>query len=386
MILLEKIKLGTKMKILSVHISVPKNNAEDWRISNIVQILKNNEHEVDLVHYCSKHAYEEMKNKEKYSKDKFIITSPLAVFFKHLKLLQEKEEYDLVYANTSTGTFCSVLGKLKKIPLVFDMHGSLAQELLLEKRSRLNPHFLTEYMQYKIMELTNLRISDEIICVSNKMMDYLHHKNGIALEKMCYATNGVDLEFFKPKKNESNGLKEKLGLEDKFIVGYIGGFQAWQGLDNLINSAESIEDKELAFIFVGGKKELNKKNIRFVPKINRSQVPDYYSICDVLVLPRPHHTATEIAAPTKFAEYTAMGKPVLTTNTGDTAELVRKYKCGIVVEDNNMKNLVRGIKELKNLDSNELKKMAKNSRKLAQNEFDWELVGVNLLNALEKFN
>ena len=41
----------------------------------------------------------------------------------------------------------------------------------------------------------------------------------------------------------------------------------------------------------------------FIPKIPRAQIPDYYSACDVLVLPRPSHPATEIAAPTKFAEY-----------------------------------------------------------------------------------
>ncbi len=373
------------MKILSVHISVPKNDAENWRILNIAQILKNNGHEVDLVHYCSKSAYKEMENKENYPKDKFIITSPPAVFFNHLKLLNEKEKYDLVYANTGTAAFCSILGKLKKIPLVFDMHGDLKQELLLEKRSALNPYFLAEYLQFKIMEFTNLLGCDEIVCVSRKMMDYLHQKKGIPLEKMCYATNGVDLEFFKPKNDRSN-LKEKLGLEDKFTVGYVGGTQAWQGLDNLLRAAKSIEDNELTFIFVGGKPEVNVKNFIFIPEIDRSQVPDYYSICNILVLPRPYHIATEIAAPTKFAEYTAMGKPVLTTNTGDAAELVQKYNCGIVVEDNQVKNLVKGINKFKNLGPDELKHMGKNSRKLAQIEFDWKLVGNNLLKALEKFN
>jgi hypothetical protein len=37
------------------------------------------------------------------------------------------------------------------------------------------------------------------------------------------------------------------------------------------------------------------------------------------------------------------------------------------------------------LDAAELKRMGKNSRKLAENEFDWKLVEKNLLKSLKKF-
>jgi len=374
------------MKILSVDISVPRNNAEYWRISNIARILEDNGHEVDLVHYCRRSSYERLRDKKKYNNHKFVITSPMGVQIKHLKILSDKK-YDLVYANNGLAAFSSFLGKLTKIPLVFDMHGDALQELLLRYGFSLNPSVLAKFIQYKIMEFANLRASNEIICVSNRMIQYLHNQKGVPLEKMSYVTNGVDLDFFKYRGNERvESLKNKLGMENKIIFGYIGGFHKMQGLTNFIEVAKSIDDNEVAFLIVGGNETSKYGNITFISKIDRLLVPDYYSICDILVLLRPFHIATDIAAPTKFAEYTSMGKPVFTTNVADATQLVKKYECGIVIENNEIKNLKNGINEFKEFPETKLKKMGKNSRKLAEKEFDWEKVSVKLLKALEKFH
>lgn len=375
------------MKILSIHISTPENNAEWWRISNIANILEDGGHEVDLVHYCGKSKYENFQEKDKFPNDKFIITSQFDVYYKHLKLLRDNK-YDLVYANTGAAAFCSLSGRLTKKPLVFDMHGDLLQELLLRCGYSLNPKFIANYLQFKIMDYANIKGSNHIICVSNRMINYLHTIKSVALNDMNYVTNGVDLDFFKPKNDIVQDLKENLGLDDKLIFGYVGGFQSWQGTENLVKAAESVNDSEIAFLIVGGKPKISNSdnnNLIFIPKINRGEVPIYYSACDVLVLPRPFHIATEVAAPTKFAEYTSMGKPVLTSNVGDAADLVRKYNSGSVVENNNVETLINGFNQFKNLDGAKLRRMGKNSRKLAENEFDWNLVGKNLLKSLEKF-
>jgi glycosyltransferase involved in cell wall biosynthesis len=89
----------------------------------------------------------------------------------------------------------------------------------------------------------------------------------------------------------------------------------------------------------------------------------------------------EVAAPTKFAEYSSMGIPVLTTNVGDAASLVRMYKSGIVVDDNSPENLIHGIRKFLNLyhhNKNAIKQMGRNSRRLAEKEFNWEVIGMNL--------
>ena len=150
-----------------------------------------------------------------------------------------------------------------------------------------------------------------------------------------------------------------------------------------ISSAYRAGYDEIAVTGIGTDKKSIEGNILFFPWMSRGQLPDYYSVCDVLVLPRPSHPATEIAAPTKFAEYTAMGKPILTTNVGDAAEFVRKYSCGIVVPSNSPIDLTKGIMQFRKVPKSELELMGKNSRNLAESQFDWSKVASNLLKAIQ---
>lgn len=375
------------MKILSVCTATPGGDADVawWRISNIARILESNGHEVHFVHYCKRASYEKLENKEQYANHSFVMTSLLTVHIKHLKVLLENQ-YDLVYGNTHSGVFCSLLGRLTKTPLVFDMHGGLVEEFLLEKGANPTSKISPKFFLNKFIDFMDLKFSNKVICVSKKMIEYLHNQKGVPLEKMAYATNGVDLDFFKPVNDEKvNNIRSQLGLEDKLVFGYVGKFQKYQGVGNFIEMARKIKNKDVAFLIVGGNKKLKEGNIVFIQRQSRSQIPDYYSICDVLVLPRPSHPATEIAAPTKFAEYVAMGKPILTTDVGDAADFVRKYNSGIVIMNNEPENLIKGINEFKDKTKEELEIMGDNSRKLAENEFDWDKVGIKLLRVVGSF-
>jgi len=380
------------MKILSTSISIPCNDAQWWRIFNIAKMLENNGHEIHFIHYCRRSSYikltKKKRTKEKYSNQKFLVTSTKGVHLQHLKQLA-KEEYDLVYANNYYACFCSLLGKLTKVPLVFDIHGDLVGELLLKRRfesSFLNSKNFLRYISYKMMDLANLHLSNKIICPSYKMIKYLHFNKKIPLKKMSYVPNGVDLDFFKSNSSEKlSRLKNQLNLDDKLIFGYIGGFHPYQGVENFLNVAKRTEEDGIAFLIVGGNKRTSNGNVIQIPYMERKKVLDYYSICDVLVLPRPSCIVTDIAAPTKFSEYTAMGKPVLATNVGDAANLVKKYDCGILIENNQPKNIINGINKFRELEIEEIHKMGKKSRKLAENEFDLKIVSKNLLNTLEEF-
>lgn len=375
------------MKILSVIMHLPFTPLQDsmqsaaiWRIDNIAKVLRSQGHEVNIIHYIRKSLCEP-EDKERYNRGSLVATSIPPV--KHLKMVL-KDHYDLVYGNTHYGTFISLLGKyIQKSPLIFDMHGGIIEEFLFENGSNIYSKTSPRFILKSFIEFADIRYSDKIICVSKKLVEYLHNKKKVPLEKMAYVTNGVDLDFFKTVNEERiSNLRQTLRLENKLVFAYIGSFQKWQGVENFIKSAQKADNSDTAFLVVGGEKKSKKNNVVFVSKVPRIQIPDYYSICDVLVLPRPSHPATEIAAPTKFAEYVAMGKPILTTNVGDAADFVREYKCGIVVEDNKVANLIEGINEFKGKSNDELERMGRNSRMLAENEFDWEKVGINLLNAI----
>jgi glycosyltransferase involved in cell wall biosynthesis len=323
-----------------------------------------------------------LENLEEYERFPFGITSLPVAHLTHLKRLCV-DDYDLVYGNGHVGTFFSTIGKLIRKPLIFDMHGGLVEEFLLVHGSTVDTKLTPKFFLTKLVDFVNLHISDKIICVSKKMMSYLQEEKKVPLEKMTYVTNAVDLEYFKPANSSKViHIKDRLGLHGRFVFGYVGNMQRWQGVERILEVANHINDKEIVFLIVGGREKLRRNNVLFIPKAPRSHVLDYYAVSDVLMLPRTKHPATEIAAPTKFAEYAAMGKPILTTNVGDAGDSVKKYKCGIVIKDNEIENMVKGIVEFRETSADELEAMSTNSRKLAETEFDWKKIAPSLSSAI----
>jgi len=380
------IKGSINMDILSVTLIPPGEDAQWLRISTLANEFRKY-HNVDIIHYINErsNSLKFANNKDRYNKDSVIIASPVGLFLTHFKILRDNK-YNLVYGNTFGGAFFSLTGKLLGIPLVLDMHGTSNEDLLelnSNKGIKIKRH-INYYIKY-FMELISLRFSDKIICVSKNMIRYLHNEKKVPLYKMIYGTNGVDLNLFKPLDDKEIGeLKKELGIDKKFVIGYVGAFQKYQGIDHFIEAAKKIENQEVVFLFVGGSGNYLEDNRIVIPKVSRDQVPIYYAICDVLVLPRPKHISMEVAAPTKFAEYCAMGKPILTTDVGDAADLVRTYKNGIVIKDNSPENLEKGILEFLKLDSFTLFEMGNNSRKLAENEFDWKKILYNIVKGLSE--
>lgn len=370
------------MNILSVTIIPPGEDAQWWRIINIVNQLKLVGYKVDLVHYIVRgfEAHKIIKAKNyKESKTSFVVASALEIPFIHLRKVLIGR-YNLVYGNTYGGTFFCILGKFCGVPLILDMHGVL-EEFLLDSNISSSKLFLM-----RVMEFLSLKASDKVLCVSKKMMHYLNEEKNVPLNKMIYATNGVELDFFKRVDEiRVRKLRETFNFENKIVFGYVGGFQYYQGVEKLIETAKKITDTRAVFLIVGGVNESTENNVFFIPPIPRDKICDYYSVCDVLVLPRPSYIGTEVAAPTKFAEYCAMGKPILTTNVGDAADFVREYHNGIVVSNNDPDNLQKGIFEFLNLDHNTFIKMGQNSRKLAEDEFTWKKISDNIIEGLSDF-
>jgi glycosyltransferase involved in cell wall biosynthesis len=354
------------------------------RILKITEILER----YHTVHFVCYHRQAAKKNPENMMLDlsgihiDYVDSSPLTVHVKHLRRLID-DDYDVVVANVSSATaFCCLLGKISGTPLVFDMHGSEVDESLLYHSS-----FSSSVLQTRFSQLLALKYSDKVFCVSRAMINYLTAHKGIPSHKLVYVPNGAERRLFDPVDEEKvEVLRRRFELNGKFVFGYIGEFQRWQGAENLIEAARTICDPDVKFLVVGGDESREERNIRFVPRIPASEVPYYYALCNVLVLPRPYHQAAEFAAPTKFAEYAAVGKPILTTNVGDAARLVDKYNCGIVVKDNSVGNLTRGITYLKNESMEELKRLGENSKEMATKELNWDVIANQILNGLESLS
>jgi len=293
---------------------------------------------------------------------------------------------DIIIAHTEVPAFILTLVKgLIGSNIIFDMHGLRRAEVELECCSRSSITYSVLYRFYSIVDVSAeahaLKKSDAIFAVSRCMIEYLKKYLKLDPRKIIYVPNGVDLDFFDSSKISADSisqLRDKLDLSGKRVFCYIGGMHRWQGVENFVKAALKVPYNDVAFLIVGGKGSWKKKNIIKLQAVPREEIRLYYALCDVAVLPRPHHLATLVASPTKLAEYAAMGKPILATNVGDAAYLIRKYSAGYVVSSNHPEDLIQGIKYFANLTDSELKHMGLRARKMAEEEFDWKKIVLRL--------
>jgi glycosyltransferase involved in cell wall biosynthesis len=99
----------------------------------------------------------------------------------------------------------------------------------------------------------------------------------------------------------------------------------------------------------------------------------------VMLSARPGHIASRAAFPTKFAEYAAMGRPILVTRVDETAEFVERYGCGFVSEPH-PQALADAMEQAARASRDVLAEMGARARRMAEEHFSWPNIGRDYAN------
>ena len=67
-------------------------------------------------------------------------------------------------------------------------------------------------------------------------------ENGVEEEKIFILPNAVDSEKFKFLEADES-LKRELGIEDKTVIGYVGSFVEYEGLDLLLEACAMLKER-----------------------------------------------------------------------------------------------------------------------------------------------
>ena len=174
---------------------------------------------------------------------------------------------------------------------------------------------------------------------------------GFSEDKITIIPNGVDTDIFKPQPMDKN-LKKQHGFNDCLVIGFIGTFFHFEGLELLVRAARQIlaERKDVKFFLVGGgerEAELKKlanelgltQHIVFSGRVKHDDIQKYYSIMDVLVYPRISKRITELVTPLKPLEAMAMEKFVLASDVGGLRELVTSGVTGMLFKAGDIDDL-----------------------------------------------
>lgn len=158
---------------------------------------------------------------------------------------------------------------------------------------------------------------------------------GVAKSKITVSPNGVDLDLFGSPPSADWELAAGLGLTGKTVIGYIGSFYDYEGLDDLIAAMPLLKGAaaDAHLLLVGGgpmEAELRAQaesspaaaRIHFVGRVPHEQVERYYSLIDILAYPRKRMRLTELVTPLKPLEAMAQGKLVAASDVGGHRELI----------------------------------------------------------------
>jgi PEP-CTERM/exosortase A-associated glycosyltransferase len=161
-------------------------------------------------------------------------------------------------------------------------------------------------------------------------------------DALYVVANGVDSDKFVPRDDPASA-RERWGLQGKTILGYVGTFQPYEGLETLIEAmgtiARDVPGAHLVITGAGGQEEQLKAYARdkslehlvtFTGRVPHDQVFDIYAMASLMAYPRIRTRTTELTTPLKPLEAMSMARPVIVSDVPAMGELVREGETGFV--------------------------------------------------------
>ena len=273
------------------------------------------------------------------------------------------------------------LSKLKRKPWVFELRDLWPESIIAV--GALKNKKIIDFLEK--IELFLYKDADLIIPVTESFKENLIDR-GISEDKIFVIPNGANLELFKERKKDKALLK-KLGLENKFIVGYIGTHGMAHGLDFILKSIKKLEDSSIHFLFIGEGaekenllrlyKKLKLSNVTFLDPVPKGDVPKYLSVIDVSLVPLRKSNTFKTVIPSKIFESAAMGKPILLGVDGEARKIIEKYNAGLFFEPENKDEFIKKLSLLKN--NKDLYNKLKDGCKTLANDFKRERLAEKML-------
>lgn len=174
-------------------------------------------------------------------------------------------------------------------------------------------------------------------------------QRGFDATKFTVIPNAVNIEQFQISDGRDTELEHHLGLQDCLVLGFLGSFYAYEGLDLAIKALPAViaAQPKVRLLLVGGgpqqqqleqlTKELGLSDfVIFTGRVPHSAVDRYYSLVDLLIYPRKSMRLTDLVTPLKPLEAMAQGKLVLASDVGGHKELIQDGENGFLFPADNV--------------------------------------------------
>ncbi len=240
---------------------------------------------------------------------------------------------DILHAHSPVLTALAADGIAKRhgLPLIYEIRAFWEDAAVGNGTGR---EGTLKYRATRALETRAVRRADAVAVICEGLRADLVAR-GIDPAKIMVSPNGVDLDLFGTPAPRDDVLAAELGLAGADVIGFIGSFYDYEGLDVLIDAMPSLvaQSPNVHLLLVGGgpmaaqweqraKASPVADRIHFVGRVPHSAVERYYSLTDILVYPRKAMRLTELVTPLKPLEAMAQGRLVAASNIGGHRELI----------------------------------------------------------------
>lgn len=289
------------------------------------------------------------------------------MFFQGWRLLR-RHHYDLIHAGEESVFFAQFFQLLFRIPYVYDLDSSVAQQIVEKK-----PWLWPLAPLFNALEARAIRSSLANLPVCN------------ALAELCEAKGSRktmtihDISQLKhPGSPQRGWLKAQLGIQHKVLL-YIGNLEKYQGIDLLLEAFRIACQKtnEVDVVVIGGTPEdialyrakaeclgIASKT-HFLGPRSFDQLEDYLAEADILACPR----IRGINTPMKIFPYLHSGRPVLATDLYTHNQRLSQHEAYLAPADPH--GFAQGIVELAENEAL-VRQLAQNGMAFVEREHTYE--------------
>ncbi|HEX5042461.1 MAG TPA: glycosyltransferase [Candidatus Polarisedimenticolaceae bacterium] len=271
-----------------------------------------------------------------------------------------RERYLCIQAVEEAAFPAAWIGRLRGVPVVYDMQSSMAEQLARHPLLRAGP--LQAF--FRRCERWLLRRADFVVG-SVGLGDHV--------QAVAPAARWREWRFADPPGPRATGeqlnLRRKLGIPAGApVVLYGGNFHPYQGVDRLLDAADRVlaARPDAVFVLVGADRPEIRRDgaIRLLERLPRPEMASFLGMADVLVSPR----AFGNNLPLKVFDYLAAGKPIVATDTPSHRAVLCDDRAVLVPPD--AAGLAAGILRLLN-DTTEARRLAEAARAYDAAELGW---------------
>ena len=274
---------------------------------------------------------------------------------RRLEALCRREQPDILHAHSPVLNAMPALrvGRKLGLPVVYEVRAFWEDAAVSAGQCREGD---LRYRLSQRLETRALQRADAITTICDGLRGDMVAR-GIPAVKIAVVPNAVDIDKFDRSPDPDPDLVAKHRLAGRPVIGFIGSFYHYEGLDLLLAAVARLPADRAApaLLLVGGGPEEaalrrtaelmpSSAFVTFAGRVSQEEITRYYSVVDVLVYPRRSLRITELVTPLKPLEAMAMGKIVLASNVGGHRELIAHDSTGFLFPPNDPDALAQAVR------------------------------------------